>query len=166
MKVSKQWFSTVLFVTLSISIAGYMSIALTEAGFWKKIGNSVAIIAPALAEDEDEEEEENDDDEREPSSIANVQAKTSTTVTQYEVRKVKQTITVIPEAFRKDTDGDGLVDGIDPDPLVHQKEYFTDIDGDSVPNAFDQHHDEDDFAYFDNAADKNSNGVLDTYEGL
>ncbi|MGB5019115.1 MAG: hypothetical protein WBO66_05300, partial [Candidatus Moraniibacteriota bacterium] len=65
--------------------------------------------------------------------------------------------------FLTDTDGDLLVDAIDPEPNRDQREYFTDTDGDGVPNAFDKHHDEDDFAYHDDD-DADKNGILDSYE--
>jgi hypothetical protein len=65
--------------------------------------------------------------------------------------------------FLKDTDGDYLVDGIDPEPTRDNREYFTDTDGDGVPNAFDQYHDEDDFSYHDDT-DLDGNGILDSYE--
>ncbi len=82
----------------------------------------------------------------------------------YEARSVQQTAYETPSEYLTDTDGDGLVDGIDPDPSVHQQEYFTDTDGDSVPNAFDLHHDADDFSYIEEATDTDGNGILDQFE--
>lgn len=81
-----------------------------------------------------------------------------------EYKPVTVTIYVTEAAYAKDTDGDELVDALDPDPLVLQNEYFTDTDGDGVPNAIDRHHDEDDFAYYEFETDDNNNGILDSYE--
>ena len=109
-------------------------------------------------EDEDDEDEDDDDDYRE-------EKKETISVTRYEVRQVSRVVTVLAPEYEKDTDGDLLVDGIDPNPLVHQKEYFTDADGDGVPNVFDRFSGEDDFAYFEED-DADQDGILDTYERL
>jgi hypothetical protein len=109
-------------------------------------------------DDEDDEDEDDDDDDRK-------EKKETISVTRYEVRKVTQIVTVLAPEYEKDTDGDLLVDGIDPNPLVHQKEYFTDTDGDSVPDAFDRYHGEDDFAYFEED-DADRNGIIDAYERM
>lgn len=129
------------------------------------------IISTAYADDDDEDEEEDhedeededDDDRKEPKKKSSTETRY---VTHYEVRQVSRVVTVVPEEYRKDTDGDRLVDAIDPDPLVPQQEYFTDTDGDGVPNVFDQHHDEDDFAYFDSEYDTNDDGIIDSFEQL
>jgi hypothetical protein len=82
-----------------------------------------------------------------------------------EYKPVTKTINVTPEEYLKDSDGDGLVDALDPNPYIEQSEFFTDTDGDGVPNAFDRHHDEDDFVFFDDLeTDTNNNGILDSYE--
>ena len=86
-------------------------------------------------------------------------------VTQYVTRQVTKVETVTPQEYQIDSDGDGLVDAIDPDPKRSQKDYFTDSDGDSVPDAFDRHSGEDDFAYSDANTDTNGNGIIDAYEG-
>ena len=124
---------------------------------------SFVLTAFAGKEDEDDEEDDEDEDDRPSSSTkkssstkAILQTVTKQVVT-YETRLVND-----PE-FLTDTDGDFLVDAIDPEPTVDQREYFTDTDGDGVPNAFDQHHDEDDFAYHDEE-DGDKNGILDAYE--
>lgn len=106
---------------------------------------------------EDEGEEEDEDDDKKKETVE---------VTRYEVRQVVRTVAVLAPEYEMDTDGDLLVDGIDPDPKVHQREYFTDTDGDGIPNVFDRHHDEDDFAYYDGEDDADSNGLLDSYERL
>ncbi len=112
-------------------------------------------------EEEDEEEDDEDDEEDESPSSAKKSSQTETVTKQvvtYETRIVND-----PE-FLIDTDQDGLVDGVDPEPNFDFREYFTDIDGDGVPNAFDKHHDEDDFSYHDEEVDENNNGILDSYE--
>ena len=121
-------------------------------------------------EDEEDHEEEDDEDEREddaePTTTESA-PKTKTIKVIKEVvdyRPVTETIMVTEEAYAKDTDGDALVDALDPDPLLPQSEYFTDIDGDGIPNALDRHHDEDDFAYYELETDTNGNGIFDSYE--
>lgn len=124
------------------------------AGIPGNVGNgSHAFIGIAFAEEEDEDE---DDDKK----------KETVEVTRYEVRQVVRTVVVLAPEYETDTDGDLLVDGIDPDPRVHQREYFTDTDGDGIPNVFDRHHGEDDFAYYDGEEDADSDGLLDSYERL
>ena len=85
------------------------------------------------------------------------------TITRYEVRSVTKVVDVTPEDYLKDTDGDGLVDAIDPHPAIPESEFWTDTDGDSIPNAYDLHHDEDDFAYVE-GTDVNNDGIIDVYE--
>jgi hypothetical protein len=72
-------------------------------------------------------------------------------------------ITIVDPGYDIDTDGDSLVDEVDPDPLVPQQDYFTDTDGDSVPDALDEYPDEDDFAYTE-FEDNNLNGIIDILE--
>jgi len=92
--------------------------------------------------------------------------KTVTTyVTQYVTRQVSKVVTVTPQEYQTDTDGDGLVDAIDPNPKRRQQDYFTDSDGDSVPDAFDRHPGEDDLAYSEMDTDLDGNGIIDAYEG-
>lgn len=120
------------------------------------------------AEAGDDEYENEDEDERQSSSSTEEsepktkKIKVLQSVVEY--RPVTKVIIVTEEAYTLDTDGDQLVDALDPDPLIKQSEYFEDIDGDGVPNALDKHHDEDDFAYIETEADENNNGILDSYE--
>lgn len=120
------------------------------------------------AEDEDEEDEDDeheDDGEGEEEETKPSKPKTIKVVKQVvEYKPVTETVVVTEEAYAKDTDGDLLVDALDPDPRIAQSEYFTDIDGDGVPNAIDRYHDEDDFAYYEMETDDNGNGILDSYE--
>jgi hypothetical protein len=124
----------------------------------------------AQAEREDEDEDEEDEDDREDETNTQKETKTSKPKTiqvikeVVEYKPVTETIVVTEEAYTKDTDGDLLVDALDPDPRIAQSEYFTDIDGDGVPNAIDRYHDEDDFAYYEMETDDNENGILDSYE--
>lgn len=124
-------------------------------------------------EREDEGDEDEDDDEEKYQTSKTSPSKSTTTtmknviqnVTEY--KPVVTTVEVTPDEYLKDSDGDLLVDAIDPSPYVKQSEYYTDIDGDGVPNAIDKHHDEDDFAYFDDLeTDTNNNGLLDSYEAV
>jgi len=127
------------------------------------------LVPPVFAEEEEEDEyEEEDDGENTPTSETSQKSTSTKTKTEIietvEYRPVQRTVVVTEPAFATDTDGDKLVDGLDPNPLVPETEYFTDIDGDGVPNAFDQHHDSDDFVYLDDAEDANRNGLIDEYE--
>jgi hypothetical protein len=130
-------------------------------------GNTPLLKTIALAEEDEDEEEEYEAEEEAPKT----KKKTSSTKTVEVIKKVieykpvQQTVMVTEDAYQKDTDGDLLVDAIDPDPLVHQAEYFTDTDNDGVPNAIDQFHDEDDFSYYEFETDDDNNGILDSYEG-
>ena len=116
-----------------------------------------------------DDNERGDDGNRSVASAASSSTgsgtKTVTTyVTKYETKQVSSTVLVTPPEYQTDTDGDGLVDAIDPDPKVRQQEYFTDTDGDSVANAFDRHHGEDDLTYSEVDTDADGNGIIDAYE--
>lgn len=74
-------------------------------------------------------------------------------------------IKVIDSGYDGDTDGDGLVDAIDPDPSIPQEKYYTDSDGDTIPDALDKYPGVDDFFVEADDAEKNKNGVLDWMEG-
>ncbi len=112
-------------------------------------------------EDEEEREDEEDTDKKKTK-----QTKTIEVIKEViEYKPVVETVTVLEESYKMDTDGDTLVDALDPDPLIDQHEYFTDTDNDGVPNALDQFHDEDDFSYYEFETDDNNNGIIDSYEG-
>lgn len=117
-------------------------------------------------EDEEEEEDEDDEDEEEDEEeTTSSKPKTIKVIKQVvEYKPVTETVVVTEEAYARDTDGDLLVDALDPDPRIAQSEYFTDTDDDGVPNAIDRYHDEDDFAYYEMETDDNGNGILDSYE--
>lgn len=110
---------------------------------------------------EDEEEDEDDDDEKE---VKNTPSSETITRTYTVMEKVTETVVVTPAEFLSDRDNDALVDAIDPNPDVHQREYFTDDDGDSVANARDRFPGKDDFATFEFELDDNANGIIDSYE--
>ncbi len=116
------------------------------------------------AEDDEEDDEESDSSDKKKSSQSSNPKTVEVIKEVVEYRPVTKTIIVTEEAYATDTDGDLLVDAIDPDPKVPQSEYFTDTDDDGVPNAIDRHHDEDDFAYYEFETDDNGNGILDSYE--
>ncbi len=142
-----------LIVTLCLSAGGSYLVSLS--------GNATSawqFVAPVALGDDDDDDEGDDD--------GGGSAKTKTTYeTRYVTRQVSKVMTVTPPEYRTDTDKDGLVDAIDPDPTTAQQEYFTDTDGDSVANAYDLHHDEDDFAYSEMNTDMDGNGIVDEYEG-
>lgn len=118
-------------------------------------------------EDKEEDDEDNKDEGQKESEEEKSKPRTKTVRVVKEVveyRPVAKTVIVTEEGYTIDTDGDLLVDAIDPDPKVPQSEYFTDIDDDGVPNAIDRHHDEDDFSYYEFETDDDNNGILDSYE--
>lgn len=82
----------------------------------------------------------------------------------YKTVLVTKIITTLDPIFTTDQDGDSLVDGLDPHPTMHEREYFTDDDDDGVPNVFDKYRDDDDFAYYEEENDENGDGILDSYE--
>jgi len=137
-------------------------------GSWniRNNGGEYPRVGVALADEDGEgEEDEDDDDEDEDESEDREKRKETIPVTRYEVRQVARVVTVLAPEYGRDTDGDLLVDGIDPNPLIHQKEYFTDADDDGIPNVFDRFSGEDDFSYFEED-DADQDGILDTYERL
>ncbi|MFZ1626732.1 MAG: hypothetical protein WAT81_02930 [Candidatus Moraniibacteriota bacterium] len=131
-----------------------------------------------------EYEDEEDEDEYRPRSVsvpapAVVETSVPSPVKTEKVAKPKTVIQEVVETipvtetyvetdpgYDIDSDGDGLVDAIDPDPVVSQTTYFTDDDGDSVPNAIDTHPGSDDLLMLDELTDANANGILDSYESL
>ena len=110
-------------------------------------------------EDEDDEEDDDREDEKKSSSKQETVTRTYTVI-----QKVPQTVVVTPVEFLSDRDGDLLVDALDPDPDTHQREYFTDDDGDRVANVNDRYPGRDDFSIFEDGTDVNANGIVDSYE--
>lgn len=124
-------------------------------------------VSPVYAEDDNEYENEGDDDNySSPSSSSSPQTTKVKSAPIYKTVLVTKVITTLDPIFTTDQDDDGIVDGLDPHPNVHEREYFTDEDDDGIANAFDKHHDEDDFAYYEEETDTNDNGLLDSYESM
>ncbi|NTW45764.1 MAG: hypothetical protein HGB18_01760 [Candidatus Moranbacteria bacterium] len=115
---------------------------------------------------EDDEDDGEDDDGEDDGDGSSSGGTVTVWETRYETRQVTRTVLVMPEEYRTDSDGDRLVDALDPDPKVPQWEYFTDDDGDAVPNVFDRHPDEDDLAYSENGTDADHDGIVDAYGRL
>lgn len=160
--------SIILFVLLSLGVF----VADSRVFLYQKEQETLAplFFRVVLAEDDDEEEEDEDEDEDEDKrkvkdtdderSSSKIKIKESV-VTTY--RLVEKTVTILDEKFRVDTDGDLLVDGLDPHPTVPEAEYFTDDDEDAIPNALDVYPGEDDFFVFDDEDDGNKDGLLDSF---
>lgn len=127
--------------------------------FGRSFSVDSAWLPVAWAEDDEDEEEEDDEDEDEGEERSSEPVEKIVTTYQ----KVQRTVVVLDEKFRKDTDGDMLVDGLDPDPTVSQFAYFMDDDEDAVPNALDRYPGEDDFFTFDDAEDQDHDGIIDAF---
>ncbi len=121
-------------------------------------------------EDEDSEDESysSSDDEAVIETVSEEKTAKPETVVQNVVTATPITETYIETdpGYGTDGDGDGLVDALDPDPVIPQTAYFTDDDGDSVPNALDIWPGTDDLLTLSDEEDTNSNGILDSYESL
>lgn len=142
------------FALLNVGI--WFAILTINPGYWTSV---------AWADETSEKSESNEGSESSENSYEDEEAPEEVTpqyVTRY--RTITKVITVTDPGYDIDTDGDVIVDAIDPDPARHQEEYFTDYDGDSIPNAFDLYHDEDDFAYFESAVDNDHDGIIDSLE--
>jgi hypothetical protein len=109
-------------------------------------------------EDEEEEEEEEEDEDEDDDTKKSYQESVITTY-----RLVEKTVTTLDEKFKLDTDGDLLVDGLDPHPTVPESAYFSDDDEDAVPNAVDAYPGKDDFFIFDDEADRDEDGLIDSF---
>ncbi|MGK2848725.1 MAG: hypothetical protein ACSLEX_01505 [Minisyncoccota bacterium] len=131
--IDRTFFNTIICVIFFIT-----ALSMGPSIFW---GPATSVFAQ-----NDEEEEEEDEEDR----TTAVQKKSRTTLVIQEVieyRPVQETVTVTPEDYRWDTDGDTLVNAIDPDPLIPQSEYFTDTDADGVPNVIDLYPGNNDFVW-------------------
>lgn len=113
--------------------------------------------------DEDEDEDEKDDDNNEEESYYETVTVPSPKVTtqQPQIRYIY----VTDVGYDRDTDGDKIVDALDPNPTISEYDLFTDDDNDGIPNAHDKYKDEDDFLYAD-FIDANNNGILDELEQI
>lgn len=127
-------------------------------------------------DEEDEEDDHDDDDDRYqtkeddeqkieyiieevvPNKTTLGPAQTTTTT-----KPVIRYITIVDPGFDVDSDGDKLVDALDPNPTIPEQDFFTDDDDDGVPNVSDEHPGEDDYLYL-TFEDENLNGILDSLE--
>jgi hypothetical protein len=116
-------------------------------------------------EKEEEHEEEYDDDYNSNKDVIKYETETITITEEIPVTEELETVQVltIDPSFKKDTDGDKLVDAIDPHPEASELLYFTDTDEDGVADAYDKYSDEDDF-YYMTYTDENENGISDYFE--
>ncbi len=133
------------------------------------------IVKASVSTEERDEEDEKDEEDYEDRSTsttntATPSSSTTTTSKPKEIKTVKAVavpvityVWVTDPGYDRDTDGDGLVDAIDPDPTIDQAKFFTDTDGDSVPDAWDLYPDQDDLLYTEDT-DANHNGILDSFE--
>jgi len=112
-------------------------------------------------EDEDEDDEDDDEDERYEDSYETVEEY----IVVEEPAPIISYITVFDAGYDKDTDGDSLVDALDPNPTVKESQFFTDDDKDGISNAYDTFPNEDDFLYLE-FIDENANGLIDDLEPL
>ena len=121
-------------------------------------------------EEEDEDREDDDREEYEVITYETVEIPQNETIIYTEVpaeqfENVVRYISIVDLGFDVDTDGDKLVDALDPDPTIPQQQLYTDGDGDSVPDAYDRYAGKDDYSYQE-FADANNNGILDLFENL
>lgn len=129
-------------------------------------------VSIPMAYADDDEGESGDDDDSEDGGKNDDNYSESQSVKVEKVKPIYKTILVpvvkitLDPIFTIDSDWDGLFDGIDPHPKMHEREYFTDDDEDGVANAFDVFKGEDDFTYYDQETDINENGIIDSYETM
>jgi hypothetical protein len=132
-----------------------------------KLQNKVFAETQEREEEPEDEANKDDDEEDEHDEDSNEYYETTkNNLNTFEVQTTKPTVTYTSEialGYDIDTDGDKLVDAIDPDPRIPQTEFFTDDDNDKVANAFDKYKGEDDLKYID-FEDKNNNGIMDSLE--
>jgi len=120
------------------------------------------------ADDEENEKDDEIETDKIETTIPTPTKKTSSSTNKPTVTYIINSapdIIVVPAAYKKDTDSDGLVDAIDPDSAIPQKQYFTDSDKDGMADLYDKYPGENDFAYVDDT-DLNNNGILDSFEQL
>jgi hypothetical protein len=129
------------------------------------------LLQKVVAEDDNEESVGHDsEDNYVPADTIPDSTTTTTKTTPKTTTTIKSPTTPPPVYvwvplgdYALDSDKDGLVDAIDPDPKVPQTQYFTDSDNDGVPDVFDKHPGENDFLFVDET-DLNNNGIWDSLE--
>lgn len=118
-------------------------------------------------DDDDDRYKTQDDDEQKIEYIIEEVVPNKTTLgpaqTTTTTKPVIRYITIVDPGFDVDSDGDKLVDALDPNPNIPEQDFFTDDDDDGVPNVSDEHPGEDDYLYL-TFEDQNRNGVLDSLE--
>jgi len=149
----------------SLSLITILFLLLFSFSLFKSSNNLLSnlkqnLIKKVSAEDSEDEKDDSEEKDDAPKLTTTTQ-ETATTVEN--PTPVVKTVRVPTGAYAIDTDGDKLVDAIDPDPKVPQQMYFTDSDGDSIPDAFDQYPGQNDFQFVDDT-DSNNNGIWDSLE--
>jgi hypothetical protein len=129
-------------------------------GIRSSVNNRIGVVH---ADDDKEEEDEKDDEEEEEEDDASLSGETTAPQPITETKSIPVKVVTIAPEYSTDTDGDKLVDAIDPNPDVPQEKYFTDSDSDGVPDAFDQYPDANDF-YITADSDDDGNGISDSIE--
>ncbi len=144
-------FTLILFISLFTPIFSV---------FLYKSTNNLNFIVYADEDEYEEEDEQEEEDEREEEYYyEEIPAEEEILVPAPSVTYVW----MYDAGFDVDTDKDGLVDAIDPNPTTDEKLLFTDSDNDTVPDALDKKPNEDDFLFHEDT-DENNNGILDSYE--
>jgi len=150
---------------LTIFLITIISLFLFSFSLLKSSNNILSNLKQTLIQKvsaEDDEDEKDDSEEKD--DAPKLTTTTQETVTTVEnPTPVVKTVRVPTGAYAIDTDGDKLVDAIDPDPKIPQQMYFTDSDGDSIPDVFDQYPGQNDFQFVDDT-DSNNNGIWDSLE--
>lgn len=148
-------------------VGGFLSIvACLAIGYILVPRVSLLGTSYVLAEDdEDDEDDERDDEDDNQKKTVSSTEQSVTTKTTYVVtyKQVEKKEVVLPEEYQRDTDGDVLVDALDPHPNIPEQQYFTDDDDDAVANAFDVYPGEDDLLTLDDSEDQNRDGILDSF---
>ncbi len=145
-------------------IALFSAVIIGSKTHLKSFSNSLIAYADDHEDEEDEEEHEDEDDDDDDDDEKS--SNTEETVEYETVEEpiiVQTTTVVVSQGFDVDTDGDKLVDKIDPNPTILEIELFTDDDLDGVPNAYDHFQGEDDYTFVE-FVDTNSNGIVDDLE--
>jgi hypothetical protein len=157
-----------LILALGILLTGVVCTKLAVARVSKSLYQPQYVLAEDDENDERDEKDERDDDDNEDNEDNKSGASTEETViyTQEVLQPATPTyvqVQIVAIEFQTDTDKDGLVDALDPNPTVDQRLFFTDSDNDGVMDASDQHSGENDLAYL-TFEDANTNGILDMFD--
>jgi hypothetical protein len=161
--LSLWFFCLILFLSVLFGVRGNVFDFLAPRHLFVVLSPTAVFADDDEEEDEDEDEDDEDDkDEDDEDDEKNTETRVQESViTTY--RLVTKTVTILDEKFKVDTDGDTLVDGLDPHPTVPEAAYFTDDDEDAVPNALDAYPGQDDFFVFEDEADQDQDGLLDSF---